>query len=68
MTAPVVRDDAIAVGKEEQHLRVPVIGRKRPAVMKHDGLCVLRSPVLVENLCTVFGCNHWRTVPSCVCV
>ena len=63
VTAPVMRDDAIAVGKEEQQLVVPVVRRKRPAVMKHDGLCVLRAPVLVENLSTVFGCDHWHIIP-----
>jgi hypothetical protein len=46
-------DDAIALFEEEQHLRVPVIGRQRPAVAEHDGLTL--APVLVENLNTVFG-------------
>jgi hypothetical protein len=47
MTAAVVRDDAIAVVEEEQHLRVPVVGRQRPAVGEHDRLSL--APVLVEN-------------------
>src|SRR5580658_7939864 len=53
VTAPVMRNDSIAVGKEEQHLYVPVVRRQRPAVVKHKGLSVLRAPVLVENLRTV---------------
>ena len=38
MAAPVVRYDAIAAVGEEQHLRVPIIGRQRPAVAEDDGL------------------------------
>jgi hypothetical protein len=48
MSAPVVAYDAIAVLKKEQLLRVPIIGRQRPAVAKHDGLTF--APVLVEDL------------------
>jgi hypothetical protein len=32
MSAPVVGYDAIAVVEEEQHLRVPIIGREWPAM------------------------------------
>src|SRR5260370_17033875 len=53
MAAPVVGYDAIAVVEEEQHLRVPIIGRQRPAVAEHDGLTP--APVLVEDLHAVFG-------------
>src|SRR5260221_5793078 len=53
MAAPVVGDQAEAFAKEEQHLRVPIIGRQRPAVAKHDGLPL--SPVLIVNLRAVFG-------------
>src|ERR1700679_3324431 len=35
VTAPVMRNDAIAVGKKEEHLRVPVVRRQWPAVVKH---------------------------------
>src|SRR6185312_7041306 len=51
--APVVGDDAVAVLEEEQHLRVPVIGRQRPAVAEDDGLTL--SPVLVEDFDAVLG-------------
>src|SRR5215469_4839716 len=50
VTTPVMRDDAIAIGKEEQHLRIPVIRRQRPAVMEGDRLRVFWAPILVENL------------------
>src|SRR5271157_4555090 len=58
MSAPVVRYDAIAVIEEEQHLRVPIIGRQRPTVAKHDGLSF--APVLVVNLRPIFrrNCRH----------
>lgn len=53
VAAPVVGDDAIAVCEEEQHLRVPVVRRQRPAVAEHDGLPP--APVLVEDLDAVLG-------------
>jgi hypothetical protein len=37
MATAVMGYDAIAVFEEKQHLRVPVIGRQRPAVAEHDG-------------------------------
>src|SRR6266566_4039446 len=45
MSAPVVGYDAIAVLEEEQHLRVPIIGRQRPAVAKHNGLSLALVPL-----------------------
>src|SRR4030081_2020663 len=48
----VMGNNAIAVMQEEQHLRVPVIGRQRPAMAEHDGLT--RTPVLVIDLDPVF--------------
>src|SRR5580698_2595098 len=55
VTTAVMGDHAIAVLQEEQHLRIPVIGRQRPAMAEHDGLA--RTPVLVEDLNTVFSSN-----------
>jgi hypothetical protein len=46
--APVVRDDAVAVQQEEQHLGVPVVGRERPPMAEDDRLA--RAPVLEEDL------------------
>src|SRR5437899_3323991 len=58
MSAPVVGYDAIAMLEEEHHLRVPIVGRQRPAVAKHDGLTF--APVLVIDLRSVFrrDCCH----------
>src|SRR5713226_6365747 len=65
MAAPVVGYDAIAVLEEEQHMRVPVICRQRPAVAEHDRLTC--TPVLVEDLNAVFGCDgsHARLLSKC---
>ena len=40
-TATIMRDDAIVIGQETQHLRIPIIRRQRPAVMEHNRLRVL---------------------------
>src|SRR5438445_2533769 len=61
MAAPVMGYDAIAVLEEEQHLRVPIIGRQRPAVAEHDGLTF--APVLVEDLNAVFGGDRVHVEP-----
>src|SRR5262245_13579318 len=65
MAAPVMGDDAIAVLEEEQHLRVPIIGRQRPAVAEHDGLTL--APVLVEDLHAVFGGDRVHVGPPFTC-
>src|SRR3979490_1359565 len=52
MTSPVVRNDSIALLAEEQHLSVPVVRGKRPAMTEHYGLAL--SPVLVVDVRTVF--------------
>jgi hypothetical protein len=48
MAAPVMGDDPIAVVKEEQHLRIPVVRRQGPTVAEHDRLAL--APVLVKDL------------------
>ena len=53
VTAPVVRDAAVAVAREEHHLRVPGVGGERPAVAEDDGLA--GAPVLVVDLGAVPG-------------
>ena len=60
VAAAVMRDDAIAVLEEEQHLRVPVVGRKRPAMAEHDGLPA--APILVEDLDAVLGGDRRHAV------
>ena len=59
MTAPVVGNHPETVAEEKHHLRVPIIGRQRPAVAKHDGLTL--APVLVENFRAVLrlDCTHF---------
>src|SRR6202021_140909 len=56
MTASIMGDDAIAVTEEEQHLRLPVIGRQRPAVREHHRLPL--APVLVVDLDAVLGLDR----------
>jgi hypothetical protein len=41
-------DDAVTVLDEEKHLRVPVVGTQRPAVMEDDGLAM--ASILIEDL------------------
>jgi hypothetical protein len=48
VSTPVGSNDPVAMVEEEQHLGVPVVSRKGPAVAEHDGLP--RPPVLVEDL------------------
>jgi len=55
VAAAVMRDHAVALRQEEQHLVVPVIRRERPAVMEHDGLCIAGAPILVEDAGAVGG-------------
>src|SRR6266849_7193017 len=62
VAAAVMGYDSIAMIEEEQHLRVPVIGRQRPTMAEHDGLTF--APVLVEDLNTVFGCNRAHVTSS----
>src|SRR5580692_9034954 len=62
MSAPVVRDNAIALIEEEHHLIVPIIGRERPAVAKHDGLTF--APILVINFDSVFRGNRGHVMTS----
>ena len=56
MAAPVMGDDPKTLVQEEHHLRVPVIGRQRPAMAEHDGLTF--TPVLVIDLDAVLGLNR----------
>src|SRR4051794_8121379 len=48
MPAAVECDDPVTFGEEEQHLRVPIIRRKRPTVTEHDGLSA--APVFVVDV------------------
>src|SRR3981081_1335737 len=52
VSSPVMRDDSIAALAQKQHLRIPIVGSEWPAMTEDYGLTL--SPVLVENLRTVF--------------
>src|ERR1700726_672089 len=65
VAASVMGDDPIAVTEEKQHLRVPVIGRQRPAMREHHRLST--APILVVNLGAVFGLDGWHgRTPFCM--
>ena len=63
MPAAVMRDNAEAMPQEEQHLRVPVVGTERPAMMEHDRLRLLGAPILVEDFDIVLSGDkrHFRS-------
>ena len=56
MAASVVSDDAIAVLEEEQHLRVPIIGRQGPTMTEDNRLSF--APVFEVDFRAVFGGNR----------
>jgi hypothetical protein len=58
MSTAIVRDAAIAVGGEVEHLCLPRIGRQRPAVAEADDRA--GAPVLIVNRSAIFGgdCAH----------
>src|SRR5262249_62267597 len=53
MTAPVMRDHAEAVLRQEQHLAVPCVRAQRPAVRERDDRAL--APVLVVDFRAVSG-------------
>ncbi len=53
VAAPVMRDHAVALLDEVEHLRVPIVGAERPAVMEDNRLT--GTPVFVEDLDAVPG-------------
>src|SRR5690606_19921170 len=57
VTAPVVGYHSISAFDEVQHLVVPVIRRQWPTVVEDDWLRGLGTPVLIEDLDAVFGCD-----------
>lgn len=60
----IMRDNAEALVHEKHHLRVPVVGTERPAVVEMDDLGVARAPVLVEDLDAVFGSDRSHVLVS----
>src|SRR4051794_7751725 len=57
----VMGDDAVAVLEEEQHLVVPIVSRKRPAMAEDDRFA--RTPVLVEDLRAVARRDRRHALP-----
>jgi hypothetical protein len=53
VATPVMRDHTMAVAQEEQHLSVPIVRRKRPAMAEHDGLRACPNP------CRKFRYRPW---------
>ena len=66
VAAPVMGDDAIAVFKEEQHLRVPIIGRQRPTMAEDYGLTFAPVFVIDVDVSSVFFSDSyvWHDVSS----
>src|SRR5690349_21512012 len=62
VAAAVDSHNAVPVLDEEQHLGIPVIGAKRPAMMEDDRLTP--APVLVEDLSAILGRDRAHGVAS----
>src|SRR4029077_15499709 len=59
MSTPISCNDTIAFAEEEKHLRVPVIGRERPAVTEHNRLSAAPVFVIDFNVRSVFfSCGY----------
>src|ERR1700733_12890887 len=63
MATTVMRDDAVSVQPEEQHLAAPIVRAEGPAVVEHNRLTC--SPILVVDLCTVLHCDAAHESFSC---
>src|SRR5262249_12690933 len=55
MAAAVVGDDAIPLGEEIEHLRIPIVAAERPPMVEDDRRGALGTPVLVIDFRAVFG-------------
>src|SRR5689334_3756611 len=55
---------AIAVVEEKQQLRIPVVGRQRPAVAEDNGLTF--APIFVKDFDAVFGFDEHDTRLSAI--
>jgi hypothetical protein len=54
MAAAIMGDHPVALCQEEQHLRVPIVGAERPAMVEDD-----RLRRLGPNPCRRSRCRHW---------
>jgi hypothetical protein len=64
MAATIMGDAAITVGRQEEHLRLPTVRTQRPPVTEYNGLA--RAPILVVDLCAVFGGDRVHVMVSSV--
>ena len=64
----VMRNDAIPLLYEVEHLSVPVVGAQWPAMMEDEGLRVPGAPVLVVDRRTVLHCDRAHLRASCLCL
>lgn len=48
---------AIAFGREEEHLLVPIIRAQGPAMRERNDRAGLGTPVLVVDFCAISGCE-----------
>src|ERR1044071_5750844 len=56
MATAVMRDAAISMRGKKYHLVFPCVGAQWPAMAENNRLSF--APILVVNLCTVFGRDH----------
>src|ERR1700722_8640466 len=63
MASAIVSDHAITSLQEEKHLRIPIIRREGPPVVEDNRLTC--APILVEDLCSVFGRDKRHGSISC---
>src|SRR5690606_36756193 len=63
VAAPVVRDDAVALLRQEEHLTVPRVRVQWPAVGEGDGWS--GAPILVVDLRTVVSCDGAHESAPC---
>src|SRR5580698_1090671 len=63
VTTAIMRDDTIAVVEKEHHLGIPVVRGKRPSMAEDNRLT--GTPVLVENLRSIFDSNHAHATLLC---
>ena len=63
MSAPISRNDAKTSADEKKHLRVPIIGRERPAVTEHNRLPAAPVFIIDVDVRSVFfsNCDVWHT-------
>lgn len=58
MTASIVRNAAVTVISEEEHLIFPIIAVEGPAVGEDDRFTCWVSPIFIEDLGRVFGSDE----------